>query len=77
VEQLWQTGKYEDVYIKDYASVFELQKGLADYFLLYNYERPHQGLDYKTPAEIYLSDRTSAGIALESRLNFADSWSRK
>ena len=73
VERLWRTVKYEDVYIKDYASVFELQKGLADYFLLYNYERPHQGLNYRTPAEVYLRDRASAGISLELPLNFADS----
>ena len=77
VERLWRTEKYEDIYIEDYASVFELQKGLADYFLLYNYERPHQGLNYWTPAEVYLGDRASAGISLEPHLNFANLWSSK
>lgn len=30
-----------------------LKKGLARYMNFYNQERPHQSLDYKTPAEVY------------------------
>jgi hypothetical protein len=26
---------------------------LAEYFNFYNYDRPHQSLSYKTPADIY------------------------
>lgn len=77
VERLWRTIKYEDIYIKDYASVMELQKGLEDYLWLYNYERPHQGLGYQTPAETYNMNRESAGIPLETHLNYVDSWSSK
>jgi putative transposase len=77
VERLWRTIKYEDIYIKDYASVLELEKGLADYLWLYNYERPHQGLGYRTPAEIYGMNGESAGIPLETHLKYVDSWSRK
>jgi transposase InsO family protein len=55
----------------------ELQKCLEDYLWLYNYERPHQGLGYRTPAEIYNMNRESAGIPLEAHLKYVDSWSRK
>ena len=42
VERLWRTVKYEEVYLKAYASVLEAQRGLADYFRFYNGLRPHQ-----------------------------------
>jgi putative transposase len=58
VERLWRSVKHEDVYLKGYATVPELQLGLTEYFLFYNRERTHQSLDYKTPDEIY---RTANG----------------
>ena len=53
VERLWRSVKYEDVYVKDYGGVQELISGLRTYFQFYNHERPHQGLESKTPAEVY------------------------
>lgn len=53
VERLWRSVKYEDIYLKDYVSVPELETGLTDYFQLYNYDRPHQSLAYRTPAEVH------------------------
>ena len=53
VERLWRTVKYEEVYLKAYASVLEAQKGLEDYFRFYNGIRPHQALGYRTPAEVF------------------------
>ena len=53
VERLWRSVKYEDVYVKDYGGVQELISGLRTYFEFYNHERPHQGLESKTPAEVY------------------------
>lgn len=55
IERLWRTVKYEDVYIKEYATVPALFTGLGDYFDLYNYERPHQSLDYCTPADVHFA----------------------
>jgi putative transposase len=55
VERLWRTVKYEDIYIKEYATVSALYIGLSDYFDLYNYERPHQSLDYCTPADVHFA----------------------
>jgi putative transposase len=55
VERLWRTVKYEDIYIKEYATVPSLFTGLSDYFDLYNYERPHQSLGYCTPADFHFA----------------------
>jgi putative transposase len=52
VERLWRTVKYEDIYLRDYGSPVELRQGLERYFGFYNEERPHQGLDYRTPGEV-------------------------
>jgi putative transposase len=53
VERLWRSLKYEEVYLKAYCSVRELERGLAEWFAFYNHERPHQSLAYRTPAEVY------------------------
>jgi putative transposase len=53
VERLWRTVKYEDIYIRGYEAVSELQRGLARYFAFYNRERLHQSLGYETPAVVY------------------------
>ena len=53
VERLWRTVKYEDIYLRDYQTVPDLETGLADYFQFYNEERPHSALDHQTPAEVH------------------------
>jgi putative transposase len=53
VERLWRTIKHEDIYLKDYMTVPELDTGLAQYFRFYNNERPHQALGYRTPAIVH------------------------
>ena len=53
VERLWRSVKYEDIYIRGYDTVPGLHHGLASYFAFYNDERPHQSLDYRTPAAVY------------------------
>jgi len=52
VERLWRTVKYEDIYLNDYGSVPEVQRGLGRYFRFYNEERLHQSLSYRTPAAV-------------------------
>ena len=58
VKRLWRTVKYEEVYLKAYASGLEAQRGLEDYFRFYNWLRLHQALGYRTPAEDFLGDPT-------------------
>ena len=53
VERLWRSVKYEEIYLKDYASVAELVAALRAYFAFYNDERPHQSHDGLTPAQVY------------------------
>jgi putative transposase len=53
VERLWRSVKYEDIYIKDYERVCELETGLTAYFRFYDEDRPHQSLGYRTPGEVY------------------------
>ena len=52
-ERLWRTVKYEDVYIKDYATPRQLRTGLTEFFKRYNSKRLHSSLDYMTPEEVY------------------------
>lgn len=56
-ERLWRSVKYEEVYIKDYETVRDAKEGISRYMSFYNWERPHQTLDYKTPAEVYFDDK--------------------
>lgn len=53
IERLWRSLKYELIYPGDFASGHELVPALTSYFHFYNYKRPHQGLDYRTPAELF------------------------
>jgi putative transposase len=65
VERLWRSVKYEDIYLHGYETVPGLQEGLERYFPFYNEERPHQSLEYQTPAEVY-GARRSRGAFLEA-----------
>ena len=52
-ERLWRSLKYEEVYLRDYRRVPEARANIGRYFQFYNYQRPHQSLEYRTPAELY------------------------
>jgi putative transposase len=54
VERLWRSVKYEEVYLRDYQSVWDARQRLARYFGFYNEVRLHQALGYRTPAAVYL-----------------------
>ena len=53
IERLWRSVKYEEVYLKDYTTVWEAEDSLAAYFGFYCHRRIHQALGYRTPAEVY------------------------
>ncbi len=57
-ERLWRTVKYEEVYLHDYDNPREARHGLTGYFDFYRTERPHQSLDYRTPAQVYFGEST-------------------
>jgi len=56
-ERLWRSIKYEEVYLHDYQTVREAREGISKYLAFYNQERPHQSLDYRTPAEVYCDSK--------------------
>ena len=63
VERLWRSLKYEEIYLRAYASVAEARQAIATYFEFYNNDRLHQALDYRAPRQVFeeaLRDISSA-----------------
>jgi putative transposase len=58
-QRLWRTVKYEEVYLHDYTWPKEARDQLSHYFDFYNHQRLHQPLNYRTPAEVYSTGKTS------------------
>ena len=54
IERVWRSLKYEKIYLNAYENGLSLMLGLTEYFSYYNHQRPHQSLNYKTPAQVYL-----------------------
>jgi putative transposase len=52
-ERLWRRVKDEHVYLREDSTPRAVRQGLAEYFDFYNSRRPHQALEYRTPAELY------------------------
>jgi len=53
IERLWRTVKYENVYLHAYTDGLDLYRGLKKYFEFYNYQRVHQGIEYKIPSQLF------------------------
>ncbi|CAN5272714.1 hypothetical protein BH11CYA1_BH11CYA1_50570 [soil metagenome] len=53
IERLWRSLKYEEVYLKAYEDIKEARVSIAEWIRFYNFERPHQSLNYNTPWEAY------------------------
>ena len=66
IERLWRSLKYEDVYIKDYATPREARKGINNWLNFYNDYRPHQSLDYQTPTGVYFQNKEELPISQET-----------
>lgn len=67
IERLWRSVKYEEVYLHDYQDGFEAYQRLSQYFEFYNEARPHQALNYRTPAEMY-----SSGFGSEVKADYLE-----
>ena len=55
VERVWKSVKYEEVYLRAYASVPEARASLGRYLNFYNTKRPHLSLDRQTPDRAYFN----------------------
>lgn len=49
IERLWRSLKYEDIYLKSYATSIELERGVSEWMKRYNHYRPHSFHDGETP----------------------------
>jgi len=52
IERLWRTIKYEFLILEGARNVADYKRLIPVFVMWYNNERPHQSLDYKTPAEM-------------------------
>src|SRR5271157_1976693 len=68
IERLWRSLKYEDIYIKAYASVPEARRGIDGWLSFYNDERLHQALGYRTPREVFQAPATCGYVDNASAL---------
>jgi len=53
IERFWRSLKQEYVYIEKPNGGIALLDGIEEYIRYYNYERMHQSIDNKTPADLY------------------------
>lgn len=59
IERLWWSVKYEEVYLKVYGMVADLNEGLERYFDFYDHRRKHQALANRTPYEVFQASLAS------------------
>ncbi len=55
VERIWKSVKYEEVYLRAYASVSDARASIGRYLVFYNGRRPHQSLGRQTPDQAYFN----------------------
>jgi putative transposase len=56
IERFFRSYKWEKLYLYECATGHELRKITQEYIEHYNNRRPHQSLDYGTPAQYYLGN---------------------
>jgi putative transposase len=55
VERVWRSVKYEEVYLRAYATVSDARASIGRYLGFYNSRRPHSSLDRQTPDTAYFT----------------------
>jgi putative transposase len=57
IERLWRSLKYEEVFLKAYATVAEARRSIGAWLNFYNDKRKHQALGYRTPRQIFAANQ--------------------
>lgn len=57
MERLWWSLKYEDIYLRSYATPREVGHGVSEWFMKYNTRRPHSSLGDATPDEVFWDEK--------------------
>lgn len=63
-ERFFRSFKWERLYLENPETVRELKKMTKEYIHHYSWVRPHQSLDYATPASIYYNQTQVNEIAI-------------
>ena len=53
IERWFRSIKYEEAYLTEYANLKEAREAIGRYIYIYNFERCHQSIGNKRPAEVY------------------------
>jgi putative transposase len=53
IERLWRSLKYEDIYLREYLDVPDLESGVREWMNFYTHERRHQSLGDPPPWTVY------------------------
>ena len=53
IERWFRSFKYEEAYLTEYANLKEAREAIGRYIYTYNFERCHQSIGNKRPAEVY------------------------
>jgi putative transposase len=54
IERFFRSFKWEKLYLEEYDNGYQLRKIIREYMDHYNNNRPHQSLNYSTPAQIHM-----------------------
>jgi putative transposase len=63
VERLWRSVKYEEVYLRAYATVTEARTSIGRYLDFYNTRRPHSQHGGQTPDQAWFDHRPVRAVA--------------
>jgi len=60
IERLWRSLKYERIRLYSYDTVRDVRGHVDSWMKFYNHERPHQGLDMRSPWNVYMENQEKA-----------------
>ena len=69
IERLWRAFKYEGSHLYQWNTVEDLKYNIPKWVHWYNYKRPHQSLNYSTPAEVMYGTCSNYNNSCNSYLN--------